>query len=78
VTGRACGGEGPVHYGLGVIGFCLDPSGCGADDIEVNGHCADGSAVTCFSRTTATAARPIIVQLNAYVAEARSCFLTAR
>ncbi len=27
-----------LHYGLGAEGFCLDPSGCDPDEVEVVGH----------------------------------------
>ena len=27
-----------LHYGLGAMGFCLDPTGCSPDEIEVVGH----------------------------------------
>jgi D-alanyl-D-alanine carboxypeptidase len=27
-----------LHYGLGAMGFCLDPSGCRSDEVEVVGH----------------------------------------
>jgi D-alanyl-D-alanine carboxypeptidase len=28
----------PLHYGLGAMGFCLDPTGCSPDEVEVVGH----------------------------------------
>ena len=27
-----------LHYGLGTMGFCLDPTGCSPDEVEVVGH----------------------------------------
>jgi CubicO group peptidase (beta-lactamase class C family) len=27
-----------LHYGLGAMGFCLDPTGCSPDEVEVVGH----------------------------------------
>jgi hypothetical protein len=27
-----------MHYGLGAEGFCLDPAGCGPDEVDLVGH----------------------------------------
>jgi hypothetical protein len=27
-----------LHYGLGAMGFCLDPTGCSPGEVEVVGH----------------------------------------
>ncbi len=39
-TGRQVATDEPtrLHYGLGAMGFCLDPTGCSGDEVEVVGH----------------------------------------
>ncbi len=34
----------PLHYGLGAMGFCLDPTGCSPDEVEVVGHSGGNQA----------------------------------
>ena len=39
-TGYLVGTDAPtrLHYGLGAMGSCLDPTGCSTDEVEVVGH----------------------------------------
>jgi D-alanyl-D-alanine carboxypeptidase len=39
-TGNLVGTSEPtrLHYGLGAEGFCLDPAGCGPDEVDLVGH----------------------------------------
>jgi D-alanyl-D-alanine carboxypeptidase len=39
-TGSLIGTDDPtqLHYGLGAMGYCLDPTGCGGDEVELVGH----------------------------------------
>ncbi len=41
-TGDLVGTDAPtqLHYGLGAMGFCLDPTGCSPAEVEVVGHSA--------------------------------------